>query len=194
MPLEPPGARDVLQYSGRRCVVGGAGSPVGAALAGLLVDLGAEVHAIEADAEGSLVAGLASRTTADPVDPAAARAAAARVGAVVDAAFECTSAASTRASGPSVLIAALLPVMAANGAAVSFVMTASDGSLPDSGAPHPWDSGDFTAGTARLHTIVCTSPDHADSEIDVAAFAWLGLLLASPRAAALASTTITALA
>ena len=38
---------DVLQYSGKRVVVTGAASGMGAATAEILVELGAEVHAID---------------------------------------------------------------------------------------------------------------------------------------------------
>ena len=38
---------DVLQYEGKRVIVTGAASGMGAATAQILVDLGAEVHAID---------------------------------------------------------------------------------------------------------------------------------------------------
>src|SRR5882724_6281959 len=92
MPVMPPESdvvRDALQYSGRRCVVAGAGSALGTAISGLLVTLGAEVHALDGDPDAELVGGLASRTAADSADEAQIRAAAARIGAVVDVLFDC---------------------------------------------------------------------------------------------------------
>src|SRR5207245_1540695 len=56
-----------------------------------LVELGAEVHAIDPDDVD--VAGLASTTRADVTDGDDARASVARIGAVVDCAFDCTIAA-----------------------------------------------------------------------------------------------------
>ena len=60
---------DVLGYSGRRCIVTGAASGMGEATARILVDLGAEVHAV--DIRKPDIAGLASYSETDLQDPAA---------------------------------------------------------------------------------------------------------------------------
>ncbi len=73
-----------LRYSGRRCVVIGS---AGGALCDLLVDLGAEVHAIGIST--TTVRGLASLSVCDENDTPAVVAALDRVGAVVNAAFVC---------------------------------------------------------------------------------------------------------
>lgn len=78
---------DVLQYSGKRVIVSGAASGMGAATAQILVDLGAEVHAV--DIKKPDVTGLASYTECDLRDPEQIRAAVGRIGKVVNALFNC---------------------------------------------------------------------------------------------------------
>jgi NAD(P)-dependent dehydrogenase (short-subunit alcohol dehydrogenase family) len=78
---------DVLGFFGRRVLVSGAASGIGRATAELLVDLGAEVHAL--DIAPVDVAGLASTTRCDVADPDAVRAAAERVGAVLHGVVAC---------------------------------------------------------------------------------------------------------
>src|SRR6266851_1711408 len=60
--------QDVLGYSGKRVIVSGAASGMGAATAELLVELGAEVHAI--DIKKPDLSGLASFTETDLRGPA----------------------------------------------------------------------------------------------------------------------------
>jgi NAD(P)-dependent dehydrogenase (short-subunit alcohol dehydrogenase family) len=60
--------RDVLGYEGKRVIVTGAASGMGAATAEILVELGAEVHAI--DIKKPEVTGLASFTETDLREPA----------------------------------------------------------------------------------------------------------------------------
>jgi NAD(P)-dependent dehydrogenase (short-subunit alcohol dehydrogenase family) len=60
--------KDVLQYEGKRVIVTGAASGMGAATAQILIDLGAEVHAI--DIKKPEVTGLASFSECDLRDPA----------------------------------------------------------------------------------------------------------------------------
>lgn len=78
---------DVLGYAGKRVIVAGAASGMGAATARILVDLGAEVHAI--DIKKPDLPGLASYTECDLREPAQIDAAVERVGAVVNMLFNC---------------------------------------------------------------------------------------------------------
>jgi NAD(P)-dependent dehydrogenase (short-subunit alcohol dehydrogenase family) len=79
--------QDVLGYAGKRVIVSGAASGMGAATTELLVELGAEVHAI--DIKKPEIAGLASFTETDLRDPAQIEAAVAKIGAIVNALFNC---------------------------------------------------------------------------------------------------------
>jgi NAD(P)-dependent dehydrogenase (short-subunit alcohol dehydrogenase family) len=78
---------DALLYAGRRVIVTGAASGIGAATIEILVDLGAEVHAI--DFTKPDVTGLASFTPVDLRDPAQIDDAVAKIGSVVNALFNC---------------------------------------------------------------------------------------------------------
>jgi NAD(P)-dependent dehydrogenase (short-subunit alcohol dehydrogenase family) len=78
---------DVLGYSGRRCIVTGAASGMGEATARILVDLGAEVHAV--DIRKPQVSGLASYSETDLADPAAIARTIKAIGAVVNNLFNC---------------------------------------------------------------------------------------------------------
>jgi NAD(P)-dependent dehydrogenase (short-subunit alcohol dehydrogenase family) len=77
----------VLQYEGKRVIVTGAASGMGAATAEILVDLGAEVHAV--DIKKPEVTGLASYTECDLSQPEQIEATVAKVGSVVNALFNC---------------------------------------------------------------------------------------------------------
>jgi NAD(P)-dependent dehydrogenase (short-subunit alcohol dehydrogenase family) len=78
---------DVLSYAGKRVIVTGAASGMGAATAKLLVDLGAEVHAI--DIRRPEQPGLASFTETDLREPEQINRAIDRIGAIVNALFNC---------------------------------------------------------------------------------------------------------
>ena len=78
---------DVLRYEGKRVIVTGAASGMGAATAQVLVDLGAEVHAI--DIKKPEVAGLASYTECDLREPAQIEDAVGKIGKIVNALFNC---------------------------------------------------------------------------------------------------------
>jgi NAD(P)-dependent dehydrogenase (short-subunit alcohol dehydrogenase family) len=78
---------DVLGYAGKRVIVTGAASGIGAATVRLLVDLGAEVHAV--DVRKPEQPGLASFTEADLREPAQIDAAVDRIGSIVNALFNC---------------------------------------------------------------------------------------------------------
>ena len=79
--------RDVLGYEGKRVIVTGAASGMGAATAAILVDLGVEVHAL--DIKKPDVTGLASYTECDLRDPDQIDAAVDRIGKIVNALFNC---------------------------------------------------------------------------------------------------------
>ena len=79
--------QDVLGYSGKRVIVSGAASGMGAATAELLVELGTEVHAI--DIKKPDLPGLASFTETDLREPTQIDDAVAKIGAVVDGLFNC---------------------------------------------------------------------------------------------------------
>lgn len=78
---------DVLRYEGKRVIVAGAASGMGAATAQVLVDLGAEVHAL--DIKKPEVAGLASFTECDLREPAQIEDAVGKIGKIVNALFNC---------------------------------------------------------------------------------------------------------
>ncbi len=79
--------RDVLGYEGKRVIMCGAASGMGAATTELLVELGAEVHAL--DIKKPDVSGLASFTETDLREPGQIDSAVERIGKVVDALFNC---------------------------------------------------------------------------------------------------------
>jgi NAD(P)-dependent dehydrogenase (short-subunit alcohol dehydrogenase family) len=79
--------KDVLRYEGKRVIVTGAASGMGAATAQILVDLGAEVHAI--DIKKPDLTGLASYTECDLREPAQIDEAIAKIGKIVNALFNC---------------------------------------------------------------------------------------------------------
>jgi NADPH:quinone reductase-like Zn-dependent oxidoreductase len=78
---------DVLRYAGQRVIVTGAAGGVGAAVTRLLVELGAEVHAIDGARPGQAV--IASFTEADLRDEEQIESAVGKIGSVVNALFNC---------------------------------------------------------------------------------------------------------
>ncbi len=78
---------DVLQYEGKRVIITGAASGMGAATAQILVDLGAEVHTI--DIKKPDLAGLASFTECDLREPAQIDDAINKIGKIVNGLFNC---------------------------------------------------------------------------------------------------------
>jgi len=78
---------DVLRYEGKRVIVTGAASGMGAATAQILVDLGAEVHAV--DIKKPEVTGLASYSECDLREPEQIDATIAKIGKIVNALFNC---------------------------------------------------------------------------------------------------------
>jgi uncharacterized protein YbjT (DUF2867 family) len=80
---------DTLRYAGQRVIVTGAAGGVGEAVTTLLVELGAEVHAL--DVRRPQARGLASITETDLRDREQVEAAAKRIGAIVNGLFHCAS-------------------------------------------------------------------------------------------------------
>ncbi len=78
---------DVLQYEGKRVIVTGAASGMGAATARILVELGAEVHTIDINKPD--MSGLASYTQCDLREPEQIDEAVRKIGKVVNALFNC---------------------------------------------------------------------------------------------------------
>jgi len=121
---------DLLQYDGRRCVVTGAASGMGAATANLLTELGAEVIGLD------IKAGDATTSVfhlADLSDAASIDAAVAAIGDPVDSLFNCAGL-PTNAPGQMIvrvnfighrhLTEALLPSMS-KGSSVAFISSAA---------------------------------------------------------------------
>ena len=79
--------QDVLGYEGKRVIVTGAASGMGEATASILVDLGAEVHAI--DIKKPDLSGLASFTQTDLREPEQIESAVDKIGSVVNMLFNC---------------------------------------------------------------------------------------------------------
>ena len=120
----------VLQYEGKRVIVSGAAAGIGAATVQILVELGAEVHAI--DVEKPDVGGLASFTECDLRESAQVDATVKKIGKVVNALFNCATAAATSAnldvmllnfSGTRHLTEAVIPNMIEGSAIVSTTNT-----------------------------------------------------------------------
>lgn len=84
---------DVLRYAGKRLIVTGAASGMGEATARILVELGAEVHAI--DINKPELTGLASFTQTDLRDPEQVDSAVRKIGKIVNGLFNCAGLANT---------------------------------------------------------------------------------------------------
>lgn len=151
--------KDVLGYEGKRVIVTGAGTAVGIATTALLVELGAEVHAV--DATKPDVAGIASFSECDLDDRVQVDDTMKRIGAYVNALFNCVpaEAVTMRYLGQAV-VPLLLPA-----SAVVNVMT-TDGEAV------------FAGGDDVRSNCVRIGPNTAE------ATAWLLVFLNSPRAVA----------
>ena len=127
---------DKWSYAGRRVIVtGGGGSGMGAAAVAELTALGAEVHVLDLREPSTAVSGFHA---VDLRDPAAIEAAARRVGAPLDALFNCVG-----VPGPPVVSALdtmlinfagvrhlteqVIPLMAAGGSVTSIASAAASG-------------------------------------------------------------------
>jgi NAD(P)-dependent dehydrogenase (short-subunit alcohol dehydrogenase family) len=126
--------KDVLQYEGKRVIVSGAASGMGAATAQILVDLGAEVHAI--DIRKPDLTGLASYTECDLRDAAQIAETVRKIGKIVNALFNCAGLPNTYPNldvmlvnfcGLRQLTEAVVPNMVPGSAVVSIGSTAGIG-------------------------------------------------------------------
>jgi NAD(P)-dependent dehydrogenase (short-subunit alcohol dehydrogenase family) len=127
---------DVLGYAGRRVIVTGAASGVGLAVAGLLVELGAEVHTV--DLRRPELAGIASYSETDLRDPRRIDATVARIGGVLNGLFNCAEPPSDLPAldvvlvgfcGPRHLTEAVVPLMVEGAAIASVASVAGTGWL-----------------------------------------------------------------
>ena len=124
----------VLQYDGKRVIVTGAASGMGAATAQILVDLGAEVHAV--DIKKPEVTGLASFSPCDLRDCAQIVDTVARIGKIVNALFNCAGLPNTfpdldvmlvNFCGLRAVTEAVIPLMIEGSAIASIASTAGIG-------------------------------------------------------------------
>jgi NAD(P)-dependent dehydrogenase (short-subunit alcohol dehydrogenase family) len=126
--------KDALLYEGKRVIVTGAASGMGAATARILVDLGAEVHTI--DIKKPEVTGLASFSRCDLRDPAQIDDTIAKIGKIVNALFNCAGLPNTfpdldvmlvNFCGLRQLTEAVIPLMIEGSAIASIASTAGIG-------------------------------------------------------------------
>jgi NAD(P)-dependent dehydrogenase (short-subunit alcohol dehydrogenase family) len=148
---------DALLYEGKRVIVTGAASGMGAATAQILVDLGAEVHAI--DIKKPDQSGLASFTECDLRDPAQIDDTVKKIGKIVNALFNCAGLPNTFPDLDVMLVnfcglrqvtEAVIPNMVEGSAIASIASTAGIGWMqnmsllfellgtPDFGAARAW--------------------------------------------------------
>ena len=128
---------DILGYQDKKVVITGAASGMGAAAAQLLVDLGAEVYALDI---APVVVGVAKAITADMQDQASLDAAVAELPGQVDALFNCAGVPSPPCPGPDCIMInfaglrylteCLLPRIPEGGAIASIASTAGMGWKP----------------------------------------------------------------
>jgi hypothetical protein len=160
---------DALGYAGKRVIVAGAATHVGVATVGLLVELGAEVHAVAGDKPD--VAGLASFTACDLADTDQVDAAVERIGRVVNMVFVCIDRHDATRAGEPAGAAHLVDRVATDMLPGSAVVTTAPLALPG------------RAGV-RANTVV---PRPGTAAVDVA---WALVLLNCPRAAAVLGARI----
>jgi NAD(P)-dependent dehydrogenase (short-subunit alcohol dehydrogenase family) len=166
--------RDVLGYSGRRVIVTGAVSGVGGIVIARLVDLGAEVHAI--DERRPKQPGIASYTDADLREAAEITAAVERIGAIVNDLFHCADEHADFAR----MVEQVVPIMRVEGSAIAAV--ASSDAVPS------YVKAQAEGLAARGIRINCVEPGPGDLGTEAAV--WPLLLLNSPRAAAVTGVVL----
>lgn len=132
---------NVLQYEGKRVIVTGAASGMGAATTEILVELGAEVHAI--DINKPEVTGLASFSQVDLREPRQIEAAVAKIGKIINALFNCAGLPNTFPNldvmlvnfcGLRALTEAVIPLMIEGSAIASIASSAGIGWMQNIGS------------------------------------------------------------
>jgi NAD(P)-dependent dehydrogenase (short-subunit alcohol dehydrogenase family) len=166
---------DVLGYSGRRCIVTGAASGIGAAAARILVDLGAEVHVI--DTRKPDISALASYSETDLRDPEAIARTVDAIGAVVNNLFNCVDLGDWRD-----LFERVVPLMI-EGAAITSVASGRSKEAIDAYAATQYD--DLAVQGIRINTV---SPGPTGSRPEEQA--WPLILFGSPRASAVTGASL----
>ena len=176
---------DVLGYAGRRLIVAGTASEIGAAATKIVVDLGAEVHVL--DREKPDQSGLASFTETDLRDPAQIEAAAHKIGRVVNALFHCA----LPVDDDGVLhlrhlVEQVIPLMI-EGAAIATAVSGADGEASPSQLVNDYTtqrSRELFVSGIRMN---CVHASPAGSPEDQA---WPLVLLNSPRCAQVTGTVL----
>jgi NAD(P)-dependent dehydrogenase (short-subunit alcohol dehydrogenase family) len=169
---------DVLGYAGRRVIVAGTASAIGAATTKILVELGAEVHAI--DREKPDQPGLASFTETDVRDPPQIATAARKIGSIVNALFNCA----VRSNDDDIsllqhLTESVVPLMI-EGAAIASVVSLGDADVLAVLAVNEYiaeRSRDLFERGIRINCVNAVVAGGAEQH------AWPLVLLNSPRAA-----------
>lgn len=147
---------DILGYRGKAVVITGAASGMGQAAAQLLVDLGAEVHALDI---APVTVPVAASVKVDMKDPASVDAAVAALPREIDALFNCAGVPSPPFSaedtvlinfvGLRYLTESLIPRIAEGGAIASIASTAGMGWRPKLGNVQEFLALDSSFETAR---------------------------------------------
>jgi NAD(P)-dependent dehydrogenase (short-subunit alcohol dehydrogenase family) len=173
---------DVLRYAGKRVIVSGAATGVGAAATALLVELGAEVHALDTRRPGQ--AGLASFTETDLRDPARVDAADERIGSIVNALFNCATPPDPVdvLAGVRHLTERVVDVMI-DGSAIASISLGADTALDDYTATQ---AAPLAARGIRIN-CVRTGGDPVEAAAEPA---WPLLFLNSPRARAVTGAVL----
>jgi NAD(P)-dependent dehydrogenase (short-subunit alcohol dehydrogenase family) len=133
--------KNVLQYEGKRVIVTGAASGMGAATTELLVELGAEVHAI--DIKQPETTGLASFSQVDLREPEQIDSAVRKIGKIVNALFNCAGLPNTFSNldvmlvnfcGLRAVTEAVVPLMIEGSAIASIASSAGVGWMQNMGS------------------------------------------------------------
>jgi hypothetical protein len=159
---------DVLGYSVRRCIVTGAASGLGEATTRILVDLGAEVHTV--DARKPDIVGIASFSETDLHDPDAIARTVDAIGAIVNNLFNCAGLAVE-------MTERVIPNMI-EGAVIASVAYADDDSIVRYTVAR---AGELVALGIRINCV--TSADAEDR-------AWPLVLVGSPRSSPVTGATV----
>jgi hypothetical protein len=177
---------DVLRLAGRRVVVTAATAATGVAPARVLVDLGAEVHT--AGPQRMPIPGLASFTQC-PWDASALRDAIARVGRIVEGVVHVAGDVGSRADDRGAAAVDVLTAVVDAALALTAESAAAVVMVPGAGRDHR--VGAIVAACARLAAELRPRGLRVHAVVgDPEAAAWPAVLLASPRAAGVATVRL----